>query len=92
MTSLVSYIISLLVCLTIFITIPKLPPIGWSKLGSFFTLCWLILATLVLVAHLRNTKLLSLFSQSYKKADKIDELDYNSETKQRNRLRQTSKR
>ncbi|OWZ84699.1 hypothetical protein [Natranaerobius trueperi] len=50
----VSYLISIILCLTIFLVLPELPSIGTESTESLFTLSWLILSVLVLTAHIRH--------------------------------------
>ena len=59
---LISYIISVLVCFTIFVAVPQLPAVGVTSVESLFTTLWLLLAVLVLTAHLRKSRLPVLFT------------------------------
>ncbi len=53
-----SHLVAILVTLLIVIGLPRLPAIFGLGLPSWFSLFWLLLAVLVLLAHLQRAQLL----------------------------------
>ncbi|HBK84740.1 MAG TPA: hypothetical protein DDZ53_01760 [Firmicutes bacterium] len=53
----ISHLVAILVTLLVIIGLPRLPAIVGLGLPSWFSFAWLVLAILVLLAHLRRAQL-----------------------------------